>query len=182
MTETQLVIVGASGAGRRLVDIALDMMDNQSGAPFCTVVVVDDNPSATNLNRLQAQGVPFLGASAEWLAHNKPTYFSIGIGDTRARRRLALQFISQGHTPATLIAPTARISRTARVAAGAVISPGVDISTNVTIGAYSHVMANAAVSHDATVGDYCNINPGAVLAGEVTVGYHSTVGAGATVL
>lgn len=179
MPEPVLAVVGASGAGRRLVDIALDMMDSTILTPFRTVVVVDDDPSSLNLSRLDAMGVTYAGTSEQWLASSPISHFAVGIGDTRTRRRLAQRFTEQGHVPATLVAPTARISRTAVLGSGCAISPGVDLSTNVTLGNFVHVMANAAISHDALVGDYANVNPGAVLAGECRLGAGATLGAGA---
>lgn len=182
MTERLLAIVGASGAGRRVVDIASDIIELNSTTPFDSIVVLDDAPSALNLHRLQAHGMVFAGTCRQWLLTARVAHFSIGIGDSRVRQALSLRFENEGHLPAILTAPTARVSRHAELSPGCVISPGADISTNVRIGTYVHVMANAAVSHDVTLGNFVNINPGAIVAGDCSVGDRATIGAGAVIL
>lgn len=180
--KRRLVIVGASGAGRRVLDIALDMVDSRPGLPFTHVAVVDDSPTSDNIAKLESYGVPYIGTCQDWFGQSEPDYFSIGVGDTRARAALADAAVARGHEPMTLVAPTARISRTSRVGPGSVISPGVDISANAQIGRFTHVMANSAVSHDAVVGDFVNVNPGAVIAGNCALQDHVTLGAGAVVI
>jgi len=180
--KRRLVVVGASGAGRRVLDIALDMLDHRPDAPFGRVAVVDDTPTADNIEKLRAYDVPYIGTCADWFGQSEADYFSVGVGDTRARAALADAAVARGHEPITLAAPTARISRTSRVGPGSVISPGVDISANARVGRFTHVMANSAVSHDAVVGDFVNVNPGAVIAGNCTLRDHVSLGAGAVVI
>lgn len=175
-----LVVVGGSGAGRRVADIAQDCIDERPS--YKLLGVLDDQLSPLNQDRLVAMGVEYLGGVTDWLRDAAPSHFLIGIGASEARVRLDALFVGHGYRPARLIHPRAHVSKNSVLAEGCVISPNVEISTNARIGRHVHVMANAAVSHDCVVGDFVNINPGAVIAGNVTVGPHSTVGAGAVVL
>ena len=62
MTSAErVVVVGASGFGRECMDV-LEAM-KCAGSPLEIVGVVDDSPSAANLQRLFERGVP---TSAQW--------------------------------------------------------------------------------------------------------------------
>src|SRR5690606_802703 len=126
MTQSSLVIVGASGAGRRVADIAMDAQDAGAVA-FKSIGVLDDSPSTANLERLKRQGLEYLGTIDDWLPNAPRSDFVVGLGDTEARQRISARLMAHGHVPATLIAPTARVSRTAAIGIGSVISPGVEI-------------------------------------------------------
>ncbi|WP_416380797.1 acetyltransferase [Georgenia sp. H159] len=182
MTKPVLAIIGASGAGRRVADIALDIIEASVTRPFESLIILDDAPSSLNLSRLRTLGLEYGGTRKDWLRHGPRSYYSIGVGDSRIRESLDRAFDNRGHTAAILVAPTARVSRSAHIGPGCVISPGADLSTNTRIGRFVHVMANAAVSHDVVLKDYVNVNPGAVIAGESRIGEKSMIGAGAVVL
>lgn len=180
MTEPLLIIFGASGAGRRVVDIALDVLDTTK-AQYSSVAVLDDSPTPDNLARLRKQGVRYLGTRG-WLEGAPPSAYSIGIGDPNKREELSALFRNHGHVAPAIISPNAYVSRTALIGDGCVISPGANLSTNTSLGQFVHVMANAAISHDVAVDDYVNINPGAIVAGNCHISRGTTIGAGAVIL
>lgn len=181
MTAPVLAVVGASGAGRRVLDISLDALA-AGFINFSAVVVVDDGPSDADLAKVRARGIEYAGTSEQWLRTAPPSRYTIGIGDNQTRARIRTQFDAYGHVAATLVAPTARVSKSAVVASGCVISPGADVSADADVGEFVHVMANVAVSHDVTIGHYANLNPGSVIAGNSVVGQDVTIGAAAVVL
>lgn len=181
-TGRDLVVVGVSGAGRRVIDVALDVIESGVWLPFSRVLAVDDAPTDENLERLRHMGIEFVGGVRDYVESATPAYFSIGIGAVEAREGVADTFIRRAHEPATLVAPTARVSRFAEVGEGSVISPGAEISTNVRIGRFVHVMANAVVSHDSVVGDFSNVNPSTAVAGNCVLGEKVWLGIGAVTL
>lgn len=174
-----LVVVGASGAGRRVVDIVQDCNDEHRR--YRLIGVLDDNISDANMEQLRRMNVAHLGGVRDWLDRSPRCHFVVGIGDSATRSFIDRAMTEAGHSAASIVHPAAHVSRHAVIGAGTVISPNVEISTNVTLGRHVHITANAAISHDCVLADFVNVNPGAVLAGNVMVGAGATVGAGAVV-
>jgi sugar O-acyltransferase (sialic acid O-acetyltransferase NeuD family) len=103
-------------------------------------------------------------------------------GAVSNRRRAGIETLAaRGYRFATLVHPTACVSRRARLAAGCVISGGVQIAAYADL--HEHVVVNrsASIGHDTRIGAYATIGPGAVIAGNVDVGAGSYVGVGAVV-
>lgn len=96
------------------------------------------------------------------------------------------QFIQQaqalGMPFATLIHPTARVSRMATIGEGSIISAGVVISTHAQVDKHVVVNRGALIGHHDSLHQYATISPGANLAGNVTVGERAWIGIGAIVL
>jgi sugar O-acyltransferase (sialic acid O-acetyltransferase NeuD family) len=172
----QLIVVGAGGSGRELLDIA-----EAAGFPGIAGVL-DDAPSEVNRQRLQERGIRFLGSTADWLAGSDPALYVIGIEDPPVRRRIDGLMRDAGHRPVTLIHPAAVVGTRATFGGGTVIGAGAVISTNVTTGRHVHILANTTIGHDTSIEDHSSVWPAGVLSGEVRVGSGVIVGAGALVL
>ena len=101
---------------------------------------------------------------------------------TTHRGRFVDQVAALGLRFATLIHPTARVSRTTVVGEGSIVSAGV------VVGAYSkldrHVLVNrgALVGHHTEIGEFVSIQPGANVAGACTIGPRTYLGMGSVVL
>jgi sugar O-acyltransferase (sialic acid O-acetyltransferase NeuD family) len=179
--DESVVVIGASGFGREALDVVEAMA--AAGAPVAVVGVVDDGPSALNLERLADRGVPFLGTVEEWLAGGVGhVRYVLGIGDPAVRRRVVARLDEAGARPFTAIHPSATFGAVGTVADGVVVCAGATISTNVRLGRHIHVNPNATIGHDAVLGDFVSVNPAAVISGEVVVGAGTLVGAAATIL
>lgn len=177
----RVVMVGASGFGREALDTLEAMI--ASGASLKVLGVLDDQPSAINLERLEARGITYLGTLDDWLATDeRDAFFVLGIGNPKVRRMLAEKLESAGLTPFTAIHPTATIGSVPLFADGVVICANAVISTNVRLGRYVHVNPGATIGHDSVLEDYVSVNPAAVISGEVHVETETLVGASATVL
>ena len=89
---------------------------------------------------------------------------------TTHRGRFVDRVAALGLRFATIIHPTARVSRTTEVGEGSIVSAGV------VVGAYSkldrHVLVNrgALVGHHTEIGEFVSIQPGANVAGACTIG------------
>lgn len=100
----------------------------------------------------------------------------------RIREKLVNHYEPIGYDFATIISPSATISKFSSVGKGAIIQDGVNVSACTTIGNYVKLNTNANVMHDNTISDYVTIAPNAVNLGRITVGRSSYIGANATVL
>lgn len=172
---TRLVIIGAGGHGRELLDIVEAM--NSVRPTFEFVGFLDDGPGPWD--RVHRRGASVLGPVdrlADFDAH-----YAIGIGPPEDRCRIDAIATASGREAATLVHPQATIASDVRAAPGLVMAAGSRITTNVTIGRHVHLNLNATLSHDCEVGSYSVLNPGAHVSGEVSLGQSVVVGSGAVV-
>lgn len=182
MADVQrVVVVGASGFGREALDVLEAMIAN--GAAVEVAGVVDDRPSSTNLERLEARQIRYLGTIDTWAATRDPAVrFVLGIGDPAVRRRLAEKLEAAGYIAFTAIHPNATIGSSPQLGDGVVVCSGAEISTNVRLGRHVHVNPAATIGHDSVLDDFVSVNPAAVISGEVHIETGTLIGASATVL
>lgn len=179
LPDADLVVVGAGGHGREVVDAILATAAESDVVP--SVGVVDDDPRSAE--RLQALAVRHLGPLAvlEGMAGAGCRYV-LGVGSEDARAALDRRFSQLGLRPAVIVHPAASIGVGNDLGPGVVLFAGARVTTNVRLGRHTHVNVNASVSHDCVIGDHTTISPGAVVAGACTVGDRVLIGAGASVL
>ena len=177
---TTIVVVGAGGFGREVLDV-LDAVIG-AGADLAVGGVVDDAPSPVNLRRLAARRVTHLGGLDEWLRLDDDALHLIGVGSPAARRRIDERLKDAGRSPATLVHPAAVIGSQVAIGEGSVVCGGVQVSTNVRLGRHVHLNPNATIGHDAEIGDHVSINPAATVSGECHVGAETLIGAASVVL
>ncbi|WP_134768404.1 NeuD/PglB/VioB family sugar acetyltransferase [Nocardioides sp. 1609] len=177
-----LVIIGAGGFGRETLDV-VEAINAAAPEPVWNVVgVVDDAPSATNLQRLEARQTSYFGTVADLIAWaHRPSYV-VGIGSPSVRRTLVERLDAAGLDAATLIHPAATLGSAVEVGSGTVICAGARVTTNITLGRHVHLNPNVTVGHDTTLSDFVSVNPAASISGDCTVGPGVLVGVGAVVL
>jgi sugar O-acyltransferase (sialic acid O-acetyltransferase NeuD family) len=107
----------------------------------------------------------------------------IGIGDTRARQRIARDVATHlGARFRTFTHPRACVGRRVDAGAGSVICAGAIATADIVLGAHVQLHVGCTIGHDTTIGDVVTIAPGANVSGRVTIGEGSFVGAGAVIL
>lgn len=164
---SRLVIVGASGHGKVIADIAkLNGYDD--------IVFLDDDEAVT-----ECAGYPVIGRSCDFSKVEKDVV--IAIGNAKIRSRIQEQYESRGFHPVTLIHPNATVADSAQIGVGSVIMAGSVINPYAKLGKGGIVNTCASVDHDCEVGDYVHVAVGAHLCGTVSVGAYTWIGAGATV-
>lgn len=104
-----------------------------------------------------------------------------GIGTTK-RRRYIEQVVPYGLPFATLIHPTAHVSRTSTVGEGCILGVNTVVASHTRIGRHVIVNRGASVGHHTQIGDYVTISPGAMVAGRCEVGDGSYIAMGAIVI
>lgn len=170
--ETELIIIGASGHGKVVADLA----------EKCGYVVkgfLDDNPEIG-----EHFGYPVLGEvrlAEEWDAEKdwQTCEYVIAIGDNAIRRKIAQRYRKLRF--ATLVHPAAVLSRGVCVGAGTVVMAGAVINADAKVEQHCIINTGAVVEHDCLIRDYTHISPGAVVAGTVEIGGMCHIGAGAVV-
>lgn len=169
-----LVIVGAGGQGREMLD-AVEALNAAAPAPVWDVrgFLADDDRSA---DLVAARGASILGPVAR--LHEIDADYLIGIGDPAVRRTVDELARAAGRRPATLVHPSAQVGSQVVLGPGAYVAPGAVLTTNVVVGRHTIVNVGASLSHDVVVGDFVTIGPGSRLAGSVRVGDDADLGVG----
>ena len=83
---------------------------------------------------------------------------------------------------ATIIHPSAKISKYASIGSNCLIMAGVVITHNAKIGNNVIVLPNSVIHHDTEIGDFTCIGANVVIAGNVKIRESCYIGSGATIL
>lgn len=151
--------------------------------------LIDDCPDLNlagfveNLDRTRCSS-PLLGRPVHWV----DDLVDVGCGHALIcaigsnKRRLFIEQVASAGLPfATLVHPTARVSRTATVGHGTAVSVNVIIAAQSHIGGHVIINRAASVGHHTEVGDFVTIGPSAVIGGKCQIGTGSLVAMGAVV-
>jgi sugar O-acyltransferase (sialic acid O-acetyltransferase NeuD family) len=168
--STPIVIVGAGGFGREVLDIIEAINGQSPAATWKFVGFLDDGEPKT-----YGRG-PILGPAA--MLDSLDAMYVIGIGNPRVRRQIAEGTRAE---PATLVHPSATMGPDVTLGAGTVVTAGVRMTNHIRIGRHVHLNLNATVGHDARLDDYVTVNPGATISGEVVLETGVTIGTNACV-
>ena len=82
---------------------------------------------------------------------------------------------------ATIVDPSAFVSRTATLGAGCVVYPNCYIGLNARIGDFMFALSGAIINHDDVVGNSTTFASGATVAGNVTIGGNCYIGQKCTI-
>lgn len=159
----RLVIIGASGHGKVVADIA-----RLNG--YEDIAFLDDDE-----NVKECAGYPVVGKSADAPAGE----VFVAVGNAEARKRLT-ELYKDREQP-VLIHPSAVVAGDVKIGKGTVIMAGAVINPDARIGKGCIVNTSSSVDHDCVVEDYVHIAVGAHLSGTVAVGEKTWIGTGATV-
>ncbi len=173
-----LVIVGAGGFGREVLDV-INAVNLKSESWNFLGYVADTPPSRDLLDALNAK---WLGSVDEVLKSNEPVNYVVGIGSPIDRRQVADKFDAAGWKAATLIHPNATIGADVEISVGTVICSHVSITTHVRLGSHVHVNLNSTIGHDCRIGDFVTINPLVAVSGDVELGTGVTMGTHSSIL
>lgn len=160
----RLIIIGASGHGKVVADIAA-----LNG--YKDIVFLDDDE-----NIKECAGYPVIGKSTE--ASNGEVFVAVGNAETRKR----LMELYKDRVLPLLIHPNAVVADDVEIGNGTVVMAGAVINPGVRIGKGCIINTSSSVDHDCIVEDFCHVSVGAHLSGTVVVGMGTWIGAGATVI
>ncbi|MFY9621326.1 MAG: acetyltransferase [Pyrinomonadaceae bacterium] len=173
-----VVIIGAGGHGREVVEIIRHQAQSQNG-PTLLGFVVDSEYLAESGD----PGAPILG---DWTWFKKADREELAVicavGDPAVRKRLVEKGQSLGLVFTNAISPSAHIVSDAKFGNGVMIFPQAVVSRNVRLADHTVVNAGSTLSHDTSVECYATIGPGVHLAGNVSVGEGCYLGVGSSVI
>lgn len=172
----RVVVVGASGHGRKVAD-ALQQCGH-------TVVGFIDThkPAGT-----AAGAHVVLGAEADLpslVAQHAIDGVVVGIGDNATRLAVAGRVAATApHLPfVNVVHPAAHVAPGTVMGGGVVVMPGALVSIGCNLGAHALVDSGASLDHDSTLADGASLAPGVTVGGGTIIGYCTAIGIGATVI
>ncbi|MDO5147877.1 MAG: acetyltransferase [Oscillospiraceae bacterium] len=158
----RLAIIGASGHGKVIADIAL-----KNG--YEDIIFYDDNEEIK-----ECAGFPVVGKCSDAFEIDCDKIVAIGNAVIREKIQKLIKTV-------TLIHPDAVISRRVKIGEGTVIMAGAVINSDSIIGNGCIINTGASVDHDCVIGDYVHVSVGAHVAGTCKIDDRTWIGAGATV-
>lgn len=179
MTQ-KIIILGTGGNSIDILDALNDLNDARRERAYECVGFLDDD---TNKWGQEIFGARVLGA-LDTAAQYTDCFFVNGIAgvNTFWKKR---EIIARTQMPrerfATLIHPTASVSRTAQLGYGVVIFQNVTLTHNVEIGDHVMILPASVISHDDVIGEYTSIASGVCISGYARVGQSCYVGARASI-
>lgn len=176
MTAPAVIILGAGGHARVLIDILLKNGVSIIGA-------TDANPELTGSSKF---GVRIIGDDSALKAHPPASVQlvnALGLGiSTQNRIQVFEKYKEIGYCFASVIHPSVILGSDVVVGEGVQMMAGAVIQPGARIGANAIINTNASVDHDCHIGNHVHLAPGVTLSGGVHVGQGTHVGTGAKVI
>ena len=163
----QLVIIGASGHGKVVADIA-----KKNG--YDAIVFLDDNESLT-----ECGGYAVVGKSSQYMDFDCDVF--VAIGNPKIREKIQTEIELAGKRIPVLVHPNASIAENVSIGNGTVVVASAAINPGAIIGKGCIINTCASVDHDCEIGDFVHVSVGVHVAGTVTISERTWIGAGATV-
>lgn len=175
MIAGNLVIVGAGGFGREVLDIVRDQ------GKFNPIGFLDSDPT---LHGISIDGCSILGGDGilqTLKAEKQVDSVFIAVSDSRIRKRLSEICSLLDFNMPNLIHPQAYLSNVSTIGIGNVFYPGCVVMSGCHIGNNNLVNAGATIGHETIIEDFCAIGPGVHIAGRARIKEGALIGIGASV-
>ena len=168
--KDKLIIIGASGHGKVVADIAIKMNKWQS------IAFLDDDKAIKT-----SMGLEVIGKTADAFTNKEEADFFVAIGSNTTREKIQEKLIEKGLNVVSLIHPSAVIGTDVEIGIGTAVMAGVVINSSSRIGKGCIINTSSSLDHDNVIEDYVHISPGVRAAGSVRVGKGSWIGIGSVI-
>ncbi len=174
----RLVILGASGTACDVLEIISAM--NMAGGNYSCIEILDDNQSlwGCDFHGVKITGPISLASSMDNVSFintlGSPKNFGI-------RKVITDKLQLPKERYATILHPSAVISKSSTLEYGVILYPNVVVMANACLGDQVIVLANSVINHDVRIESYTTIASGVNLSGRVCVGPKSYIGSGSSI-
>jgi sugar O-acyltransferase (sialic acid O-acetyltransferase NeuD family) len=169
--KDELLIIGASGHGKVVADIAMKMNRWE------TILFLDDDESLKS-----SMGIEVIGKSSDAYKYINNYDIFVAIGNNLVRERIQEQLLDACASIPTLIHPYSIIGEWVELGIGSVVMAGSVINCCSKIGNGCIINTGTTIDHDNILEDYVHVSPGAHLAGTVNVGKRTWIGIGSSII
>ncbi|MGE0498021.1 MAG: acetyltransferase [Ramlibacter sp.] len=173
-------IVGAGGFGREVMPLAehglqvSNGLDQESELVFVVEDQFDIPDKLINNHRVMKLS-EFLSAPAT------ERRYSIAIGDSASRERIANSIPTDLARPFSIYAPNHVSLSGNSVGEGAIFCSFSHVTSNARIGRFFHGNIYSYIAHDCVIGDFVTFAPGVMCNGHVIVEDHAYIGTGVVI-
>lgn len=168
--KEKLIIIGASGHGKVIADIAIKMNKWQ------IIAFLDDDESIKTF-----MGLEVIGKVDDAFKYKDEADFFVSIGNNTTREKVQEKLEKEKMSLVKLIHPGAVIGAEVEIGIGTVVMAGVVINSSTRIGNGCIINTSSSLDHDNIIEDYVHISPGAKTAGSVRIGKGTWLGIGSVV-
>lgn len=168
--KDNLLIIGASGHGKVIADIAIKTKKWRS------IAFLDDNESIKS-----SMDIDVIGKVDEVYMYLEDYEIFVGIGNNQIRQKIQESVEAKGASIPVLVHPNAVIGGHVKLDSGTVVMAGAIINCCTSIGKGCIINTGVTVDHDTVIENYVHISPGAHIAGTVKVGKGSWLGIGSNI-
>lgn len=173
MEQKNLILLGGGGHCKSVIDIAESAGYN--------IIGILDRPEEVGKDVL---GYKIIGTDDDLIKYVDIAEFMITVGfitNPSIRIKIYDKIKTAGGRLATIISPTAYVSKHAKIGEGTIVMHRAVICVEATIGCNCIINTMADVDHGASVGDFSHLSAGVLIAGEARVGDRCFCGIGSTV-
>jgi sugar O-acyltransferase (sialic acid O-acetyltransferase NeuD family) len=182
MCEPQeIIILGISGTSIDVLDTIHEINARSASIRYRCIGFLDDNPEVWGQ---QIVGLPVLGSLADATRYAGAEFVN-GIGsDTSfwAKEEIVARTQIPVDRFASIIHPTASISRMSELGRGTVVLQNVTIASRARVGNHVMILPNSIVSHDAIIEDYATLAGGVCLSGGVVLEHSCYIGSNSSII
>lgn len=164
-----LVIVGASGFGREVLQIVKDI--NKEKQTWNVLGFLDDNPDVLKEYECDYQ---VIGSIVDWQPKENE-HFAMAIANPKIKEEVTARLEEKGAKFVSIIHPTAIIGDFVSLGRGLVIYSYAKINVNCVVGNFVSVLGSN-LGHDVIVGDYTTITGLCSINGHVEIGKRAFIG------
>lgn len=168
-----LVIVGAGGFGREVLQLCADI--NKARQIWRILGFIDDNPRALD-GYLCDYSV--IGTIDHWIPSANEE-FALAVAKPSTKEAITRKLIARGAKFATIIHPNVTVGAYTRIGEGTVIYPAALIGPNASIGNFTSMLSG--VGHDALVDDYATVSSFCDICGHAHIGKRAFLGSHAVI-
>ena len=168
--KDKLVIIGASGHGKVIADIA-----KLNG--YQEIIFLDDDITKTKNGKYDVVGT---GKDIDKYL-DQYDYF-VAIGNNSIRKQITEKLEDKKIIQPVLIHPAATVDETAKISSGTVVMANAVINADVCVKKGCIINTAASVDHDCKLENYVHLSPGVHIAGTVNIGANTWVATGVSII
>ncbi len=176
MAKTKLIIVGASGHSKVIIDVFEKMKNHEILGLFDDFVAKDSEMLGYRVLGKINEITPFLSVQVE-------VKVFIAIGDNWTRSLIKKKLIADHPNIqwAQAIHPFSQIGKGTILGNGVAVLAGAVINSDSKLGDFSIMGSNSNLDHESQLGNFASIAPGCTTGGNVRVGSYSAIGLGTNI-
>lgn len=168
------IIVGGGGFGREVLNWALDC--HEAGRLPALGGFIDDQRDA-----MEGFDVPRLGTIRDYTPQSRDR-FVVALGKPSDKRAIVEMLKDKGAQFATLVHPTAALTRSASLGEGVILTPFTMVNPSAIAERFVTIISFSGLGHDARAGEFSTISSHVDVTGHAVLGRDVFVASGARIL